>query len=203
MGGFHSAHLVLESLDFHEIVGLQKKEDWDTLGTIMVKSAQNLEQAGAKLVLVCSNTMHLCANDIIQNTSIPFLHIAEATGDEIKRKNLTRVLLLGTRFTMEKDFYKRVLRDKFGVEVMVPVERDREVVHQIIYGELVKGKTTSASRGVYLSIIQEAEKNGAEGVVLGCTEIPLLIGQEDIDLPVFNTTQIHADAAVKWSIGGF
>lgn len=201
LGGFHSAHLVLDSLGFHEIVGLQIKEDWDALGSIMLKSAQNLEHAGAQLVLVCSNTMHLCAEDIIQNTAIPFLHIAEATGEEIRQKNLKKVLLLGTRFTMEKEFYKSVLGDKFGIEVTIPEEMDREMVHQIIYGELVQGKITSASREIYHSIIRKAQKNGAEGVVLGCTEIPLLISQEDIDLPVFNTTQIHAEAAVKWSMG--
>lgn len=141
LGGFHSAHCIMESVNFAEIVELQHKNNWESLDKIMVKAAQNLEKAEAEIIIVCTNTMHLCSDAIVKNLSVPFLHIAEATGNEIKKQRLKKVLLLGTKFTMEKDFYRKVLREKFGTEVVIPDEADRETVHKIIYNELVHGKT--------------------------------------------------------------
>lgn len=199
-GGFHSAHCVMESVDFAEIVELQHKNDWGTLNEIMVRAAQNLERAGAEIIILCTNTMHLCSEAIIKNTSVPFLHIAEATGKKIEKQELNKVLLLGTKFTMEKDFYRKVLNDKFGTEVIVPDETDRETVHKIIYNELVHGKTEPASRQEFQRIIKKATEKGAEGVILGCTEIPLLIKNSDSEIPVFDTTKIHAESAVDFAL---
>ena len=199
-GGFHSAHCIMESVDFAEIVELQHKNDWGTLDKIMVRAAQNLERAGAEIIILCTNTMHLCSEAIIKNTSVPFLHIAEATGNEIKKQQLKNVLLLGTKFTMEKDFYRKVLNEKFGTEVIVPDETDRETLHKIIYTELVHGKTEPASRQEFQRIIKKAIEKGAEGVILGCTEIPLLIKDSDTEIPVFDTTRIHSESAVEFAL---
>ena len=196
LGGFHSAKCVLESVDFAEIEKLQHKGDWDVLCNIMADAAMNLEKAGAELVVLCTNTMHLCSETIQSNISIPFIHIAEATGKAIQHHGIKKVLLLGTRFTMEKDFYKRVLDQDFGIETFVPDVADRETVHRIIYNELVHGEVKPESKLEYLTIIERAIQQGAEGVVLGCTEIPLLIKSEDVEVPVFDTTRIHAEMAV-------
>ena len=196
LGGFHSAKIVLYSDDFAEIEKLQHQEKWAELCQLMSDAAQKLEKAGAEMVLLCTNTMHVCSNSITQNISVPFLHIAEAAGQKISSQKISKVGLLGTRFTMEKDFYKTVLNQKFRVEVMVPEKPEREMVHQIIYEELVHGKIRSESREKMKSIIRNLQKKGAEGVILGCTEIPLLISAKDADIPVFDTTKIHAEMAV-------
>ena len=200
LGGFHSSKCIMESVDFAEIEILQRKNDWDTLNKLMVSSAKNLENANADIIILCTNTMHLCSEEIIKNISIPFLHIAEATGNQIKKQHIKKVLLLGTKFTMEKDFFKKILSNNFGIEVIIPDEKDRDIVHKTIYDELVQGKTESESRKEFQRIINNSIKNGAEGVVLGCTEIPLLIKDSDVDIPIFDTTKIHAESAVEFAL---
>jgi aspartate racemase len=200
LGGFHSAKCIMESVDFAEIEKLQHKGDWKSLNRIMVESARNLENAGAGLIVLCTNTMHLCSEEIIKNVNLPFLHIAEATGKKIELEKLKKVLLLGTKFTMEKDFFRKVLRNDFDIEVIIPNEMDREIVHKIIYKELVHGKIESSSKRTYQRIINDSIKNGAEGVILGCTEIPLLIKSRDVNIPTFDTTRIHAESAVEFAL---
>ncbi|WP_167617286.1 aspartate/glutamate racemase family protein [Maribellus sediminis] len=200
LGGYHSAKCVLESVDFAEIEEFQHKDDWNSLTEAMVEAACNLEKAGAEFIVLCTNTMHLSSGEIRQNTNIPFLHIAEATGRAIQQQNIKKVLLLGTRFTMEMDFYKRILDQDFGIETLIPNEQDRETVHRIIYDELVKGNIKAESKQAYRAIIDKAVKAGAEGVILGCTEIPLLIQSDDVSVPVFDTTLIHAASAVEFAL---
>ena len=200
LGGFHSAKSVLISVDFDEIAKLQSKNDWESLNQMMVKAARQLENAGADMVLVCANTMHLCSEAIIKNSSLPFLHIAEATGEVIKENSLKKVALLGTKFTMEKDFYKDILTNDFGIEVLIPDIKSRDLVHDIIYKELVLGKIKDTSKEIYQKIINDLISQGAEGVILGCTEIPLLISGEDVTVPIFNTAKIHAEKAVQFAL---
>ena len=200
-GGFHSARCVMESVDFAEIETLQHRNDWDSLNGRMAEAARNLEQAGAELVVLCTNTMHLCEAAIREAVSIPFLHIASAAGRQITDGQLKTVGLLGTKFTMEKDFYKKVLADEYGIRTLIPGQEDREEVHRIIYGELVHGTLKDTSRAAFQKIIGRLEDQGAEGVILGCTEIPLLISSRDVDIPVFDTTRIHAAEAVHWALG--
>lgn len=198
LGGHHSCQSLMYTVEFDEIVKLQHEGRWAELDVIMSDAAKKLEDGGADLIILCTNTMHLCTKAILEKISVPFLHIAEATGQEIIACNLKKVGLLGTKFTMEKDFYKEVLMEKFGIEVVIPNEEDREQVHRIIYQELVHGKIEDKSREEYKSIIGRLEKDGAEGVILGCTEIPLLISGSDVNIPVFDTTRIHAEKAVEW-----
>lgn len=200
LGGYHCAKSVMVTVDFAEIQNLQFKEDWQSLDELMVKSAKQLEAAGADLIILCTNTMHLCSPAILANISTPFLHIAQATGEKIAEKGLKKVALLGTRFTMEKDFYKSFLLNQFGIEVIIPEADERELIHQTIYGELVRGIIRDESRIKFRKIISNLEDRGAEGVILGCTEIPLLISQNDASIPVFETTIIHAEKAVEWAI---
>lgn len=200
LGGFHSAKCVMESVEFSEIHKLQSENDWDALDEKMISAATNLKNAQAEVLLICANTMHLCSDAVTRAVDLPLLHIAEATGEKIKKTQLNKVLLLGTKFTMEGDFFKDILTNKFGVETLIPNEDDREIIHNIIYEELVQGKINAGSRGQYVRIIYEAVKNGAEGVILGCTEIPLLIGPIDVSIPTFNTTQIHAEKAVEFAL---
>lgn len=200
LGKFHSAKIVIDSVDFSVIHKLQGENDWDALDKEMIEAATNLKNAKAEMVLICANTMHLCSDAVKQNVDLPLIHIAEATGEKIKEAGLKKVVLLGTKFTMERDFYKKILTNDFGIEVLVPNEEDREIVHNIIYEELVQGEINADSRGQYIRIIYEAIKNGAEGVILGCTEIPLLIQPSDVSIPTFNTTQIHAEKAVEFAL---
>ncbi|WP_103068310.1 aspartate/glutamate racemase family protein [Aquimarina sediminis] len=195
-GGFHSSKCILYSVDFAEIEELQRKGDWNNLNKLMVDSAKKLEQAGADLIVLCTNTMHLCSEEIIKNTSIPFLHIADATAKAIKSQGLKKIALLGTKFTMEKDFYKTILKN-YKIEVLIPSDKDREIIHQIIYQELVLGNIQDSSREEFKRVIKTLQLEGAEGTILGCTEIPLLIKSKDVDIPVFDTTRIHAENAVK------
>lgn len=200
LGGFHSARCVMDSVDFAEIERLQHIGDWERLNQMMAASAKNLENAGADIILLCTNTMHLCTDSIIENTNIPFLHIAEATGRQIQRQGISKILLLGTQFTMEKDFYKTVLNKKFGIETIIPSEADRKIVHDVIYGELVHGILSEKSKKQYVEIIEKSIVNGAQGVILGCTEIPLLIKESDCSIPTFDTTTIHAESAVRYAL---
>ena len=199
-GGFHSCKLVMESVDFAEIEALQHKNDWKSLDNLMVAAAQNLEKAGAEVIVLCTNTMHLCSDAIQANTNIPFIHIAEATGKALQQSGIDKALLLGTKFTMERRFYTEILQQKFNIETLVPNEQDREIVHRIIYQELVHGKITSTAKETYQHIIEKSAASGAEGVILGCTEIPLLIQSKDVSIPVFDTTRIHAESAIRFAL---
>ncbi|VAW24277.1 Aspartate racemase [hydrothermal vent metagenome] len=199
-GGFHSCKNIMVSVDFAEIEKLQHKNNWKALNKLMVGAAKQLETAGADIIILCTNTMHLCSSEIVKNISTPFLHIAEATGEEIIHKNIKKVALIGTKFTMEKDFYKGFLTDNFEIEVIIPTAKERQLIHDIIYNELVVGEIKDKSRTIYKTIISNLEKCGAKGVILGCTEIPLLISNADVNIPVFNTTKIHAEKAVEWAL---
>ena len=200
LGGFHCAKSIMVTVEFAEIQELQHTEDWKALEKIMVKSAKQLEAAGADFVILCTNTMHLCSSAIIENITIPFLHIAEATGMKIAEMDLKKVALLGTKFTMEKDFYKTYIFNKFGIEVIIPADDEREIIHNTIYNELVQGVVKNESRLKFQQIIDNLEKRGAEGVILGCTEIPILISKSDVVIHVFDTTAIHAEKAVEWAL---
>ncbi len=201
LGGYSSARCLLYSFDFAEVEKLQMEGDWDRLDQMMADAAQSLYRGGAEMIVLCTNTMHLSSEKIKASVPIPFLHIAQAAGQQIESAGLTKVGLLGTKFTMEKDFYKDVLKEEFGIDTIIPNQEDRQVVHTIIYEELVFGNLQDMSRQQYVDIIKRLAYAGAEGVILGCTEIPLLIQEKDVDIPVFNTTRIHAEAAMKWAIG--
>ena len=200
LGGFHSCKNIMLTVDFAEIEELQSKEDWNALDKKMVVAAKQLESAGADIILICANTMHLCEPAISKQISIPVLHIADATGQEIVKQKMKKVALLGTKYTMEKDFYKEYISNKFGIEVIIPGKTECENIHRIIYEELVQGKILNESRKTYIQIIENLKNNGAEGVILGCTEIPQLISNEDVSIPVFDTTKIHAKKAVEWAL---
>ena len=200
VGGFASCECIMYSVDFAQIEKLQHEGDWVALDTLMAEAAQKLYKAGADIIVLCTNTMHLCSEAILKAVPIPFLHIAAATGTSIQSKGLKKVGLLGTNFTMEKDFYKQVLKDQYDIETLIPSKENRNEVHRIIYEELVFGVLKDESREIYKSIISRLQQNGAEGIILGCTEIPLLIKAEDVTIPVFDTTTIHAEAAVHWAL---
>jgi aspartate racemase len=196
LGGVHSARSLMWSVDFGEIERLQHHGDWGKLTEQMRDAAVRLERGGADFVLICSNTMHQMANAVADAIAIPFIHIADPTGEKIKAAGFGKVGLLGTAFTMEQDFYKRRLRDLFGLDVMVPQADDRRIVHDIIYRELVAGEVLANSRTAYREVIARLITQGAQAIILGCTEIMLLISEEDSAVPLFDTTTIHAIAAV-------
>ncbi|MDQ0207194.1 aspartate/glutamate racemase family protein [Alkalicoccobacillus murimartini] len=199
LGGLHSAKCLLHSFDFQEIVNLQKLGHWEEATAKMVDAAQKLEGAGADLIVICTNTMHLMAEDIEKATSIPLIHIADAVAESIKKQKLKRVGLLGTAFTMEKDFYKNRLASH-GIECIIPCDIGRKDAHDIIFSELCRGEIRNESKVRYQQLIHELALEGAEGVILGCTEIPLLIKQEDSSLPVFDSTKLHAESAVAFAM---
>jgi len=200
LGRHHSARLLLYSLDFDPIERAQREGRWDETAVLLCRAGKGLQRAGADLVLLCTNTMHKLADAVEEASGLPLIHIADAAGAAIERAGLRRVGLLGTRFTMEDDFYRVRLHERFGLEVVVPPEEDRNDVHRIIYDELCHGKVSPASRRLYLKIIAGLVDRGAEGVVLGCTEIPLLVRPQDVAIPVFDTTQLHAEAAVELAL---
>jgi aspartate racemase len=200
LGGFHSCKSIMLSVDFDTIQKLQHQDKWDELNGLMANAAKSLELAGADIIVLCTNTMHLCEEAIKAQISIPFLHIAEATAQEICKLGISKVALLGTKFTMEKDFYKGLLESKYGIEVLIPNEMDRSLIHNVIYNELVQGVINESSREEFVKIINNLQSNGAQGVILGCTEIPLLISDAHVNIPTFNTTEIHAQMAVEWAL---
>ena len=200
LGGLHSAKSLMYSLNFAEIEKLQHQGKWDKLTSVMIKAAQNLEKGGADFVLICTNTMHKMADDVQDNINIPLLHLVDTTADKIKQNRLKKVGLLGTNFTMEEDFYKGRLMNKYGLDVIIPNEKDRQIIHQVIYQELCLGNIKKSSKDQYVEIINKLIESGAEAVILGCTEIPLLIQQEDVKVPLYDTTTIHAEAAVEYSL---
>lgn len=197
LGGSHSARSMMYSVDFGEIARLQHEGNWTELGEIMIDAAKRLERGGAELLIICTNTMHMFADEMESAVRIPLVHIGDATGEAIRKSGLKRVGLLGTKFTMEKDFLKKRLLDKFEIETIIPDEADREIVHSIIYNELVKGEIRENARSAYLAIIEKLLAAGAEGIVLGCTEIPLLITADFTTAILFDTTRIHAESAVE------
>lgn len=199
LGGLHSANILLHSLDFAHIEALQSQNDWEAMADVLVESGLRLKAAGAQGILIATNTMHKVANEVQTATGLPLIHIADATEAAIKAAGISKVALLGTNFTMTQDFYKQRLVDA-GLTVMVPEESERNEVHRIIYDELCQGQFIEGSRQRYVAIIEQLAEKGAEGVILGCTEIGLLIKQSDSPIPVFDTTQIHAEAAVKFLI---
>jgi aspartate racemase len=200
LGNSHSAKCLMYSVDFAEIAHLQHTNNWEQLALIMIDAAQKLEKGGADFVVLCTNTMHLLAKEIEDNISIPFIHIADATALEIKNYNVKKVGLLGTKFTMEQDFFKTRIIEKQNIETIIPNENQREIVHNIIYEELVKGIINPESREKYLEIIEDLIQQGAEGIILGCTEISLLITTEYTPHILFDTTEIYASKAVKLSV---
>jgi len=201
LGATASAHCLLWSFDFAEIEALQHAGDWSRLTERMVDAARRLEAAGADLLLICTNTMHRMAHDVQSSVSIPLIHIADPTAERIVAAGLQKVGLLGTAFTMEQDFYKGRLTERYGLEVIVPEEQDRATVRRNIYDELVTGRIESSSREAYRAVIRRLVGAGAQAVILGCTEIMLLIGQEDSPVPIFDTTDIHAAAALDHALG--
>jgi aspartate racemase len=200
LGGLHSAKLILYSVDFHDIERLQHSGDWAAAGRLLAATAQTVEIAGADFLVLCTNTMHKVAPAIEAAVRIPLLHIADATAQEIRAAGCSTVGLLGTRFTMEQAFYKDRLQQKHGLCVLAPPEGDREIVHQIIYDELCLGRVTDTSRAEYRRIMAELVSQGAEAIILGCTEITLLVGQADAAVPLFDTTRIHARNAAEWAL---
>ncbi len=199
LGAMHSAQSLMYSVDFEPIQQLQHEEDWGKLTEMMIDAAMRLEKGGADFIVICTNTMHKMAEDIEQNINLPLIHIADTTAEAVKAQSLKKISLLGTRFTMEQDFYKKRLADKHQLEVIIPSEEEMDTVHQIIYKELCMGQIKQNSKKAFQSIINNLQQNGAEGVILGCTEIPLLIKQEDVSIPIFDTTTIHARQAVEWA----
>jgi aspartate racemase len=197
LGGFHSAKIIMVSVDFAEIESLQQQGRWNETGDLLAAAARQVEAAGGDFIVLCTNTMHKVADQIEAAVSIPVLHIADATASKLKTDDIIKVGLLGTRFTMEQDFYKGRLQNQHGIEVLVPPEADQSIVHDVIYQELVHGKVLEESRKQYVEIIAALQSNGAQAVILGCTEIAMLVGQDDTDVQLFDTTQIHAQAAVN------
>ncbi|MCL4157719.1 UNVERIFIED_CONTAM: hypothetical protein GTU68_030655 [Idotea baltica] len=201
LGGLHSAKLLLWSFNFADIEAMQAKGDWDAATNAMIDAARALERGGADCVVICTNTMHKMADAVQQSVEIPLIHIADATAVAIKASGSKKPLLMATRYTMEQDFYKGHLRDHHGVETMVPDEAGRTLVHDIIYNELCQGIVRPDSKQIYLDIIQGAQMQGADGVIFGCTEVGLLITQADFELPAFDTTALHARAALDFALG--
>lgn len=200
LGGLHSARIVLYSLDFHEIERMQHTGDWDAAGRLLAGAARALCAAGAEFLVLCTNTMHRLADTIEAAAGIPLLHIADATGAAVRAAGLTRVGLLGTRFTMEQAFYRARLHERHGLEVLVPDSGEREIVHRVIYEELCLGRIVTASREAYRQIIKGLIARGAQAVILGCTEISLLVKSTDAPVPLFDTTAIHARAAAAHAL---
>ena len=201
LGGAASARTLMWSFDFAGIEALQHAGDWDALAVELAQAARALERGGADLLVLCTNTMHRCAQAIEAAVAIPLLHIADPTAQAIQAAGLTKVGLLGTAFTMEQDFYRGRLEQRFGLEVLVPEADDRAAVHGIIYRELVAGQVLDASREVYRAVIERLVARGTQGIILGCTEIMLLVSQVDSPVPIFDTTTLHATAAVERALG--
>lgn len=202
LGGLHSSRLLLHSFDFAEIAERQHEGDWKGAAALLVEAARKLETAGAEGLVICTNTMHKVADDVQAAISIPIVHIADATGEAVKKAGVKRPALLATRFTMEQDFYKGRLASRYGLEPVVPDEAGREIIHRIIYDELCQGLVIEASKEAYIAEIKRMWLNdNIDGIIMGCTEITMLIGQRDFDIPVFDTTRIHADAAVAFMLG--
>ncbi len=200
LGGVHSAKSLLYSVDFNEIAILQKEEKWGELGELMIEAAQKLEKSGADFIVLCTNTMHKLSDEIEKNVSIPLLHIVDTAAEEIVKHNIKKIGLLGTSFTMEQGFFKDRLLKKHYIQTIIPNEKQRSDIHQIIYNELVKGIISNGSRNIFLEIISDLIDKGAEGIILGCTEIELLVTNEYTEAKLFKTAEIHAEKAIEFSL---
>jgi aspartate racemase len=200
LGALHSARLVLYSVDFHDVERLQHADRWDEAGRVLAEAARALQRAGADFLVLCTNTMHKVAPEIERAVHLPLLHIADATASRVKAAGIARVGLLGTRFTMEHDFYRGRLEKRHGLQVLVPEEGERRKVHEVIYDELCQGRVLDVSREVYRRVIDGLVQRGAQAVILGCTEIGLLVGAADADVPLFDTATIHAEAAAEYAL---
>lgn len=200
LGGLHSAQILLYSVDFGPIENLQTRGDWERLGDIMTDAARKVEKGGADFLLICTNTMHKLAGSVEDAVNIPLLHIADATAEVLIHDKINRIGLLGTAYTMEQKFYKNRLISKFDLDVIIPDKKDRKSVHTIIYEELCLGQIKTRSQKEYISIAKRLVEKGAQGIILGCTEIGMLLKPEDIDIPLYDTTIIHAAKAVEWAL---
>jgi aspartate racemase len=200
LGSLHSARIVLYSLDFEEIECAQRESRWGDAASILAETGKALKQAGADFLLICTNTMHKVADAVGESSGLPVLHIVDATGNAIREQGLTKVGLLGTRFVMDEPFYQDRLKEQFDIDIVVPAEDERATIHRIIYDELCRGKLLIPSRQACLKIIEGLRGRGAEGIILGCTELPLLIHPSDVQIPLFDTTRLHAEAAVELAL---
>jgi aspartate racemase len=201
LGGFHSAKILMYSVDFGEIESLMREASWEQIGGHVATIAKALERGGADVILLCTNTVHKVASWIENATKVPFIHIADATGEEISGKGLKKIGLLGTRYTMEEDFYKKRLTEKFGLSVLIPPDEKMGIVNDVIFNELCHGIINQSSNDQFKEVIGELVARGAEGIILGCTEIPMLIKESDCPVPLFDTTSIHALRSVDWALG--
>jgi aspartate racemase len=201
LGGLHSAKIAMKSVDFEIIEKLQHDNKWAELGDILSSEAKDIQNAGADFLVICTNTMHKVVPQIKESITIPIVHIADATGEKLQEQNITKVGLLGTAFTMQQDFYKQRIIDKFGIEVIIPSEDDVKIIHDIIYHELCLGSIKKDSKNEYLRIMDNLSSLGCQGVILGCTEIGLLINQDDTKVQLFDTTKIHVQHAIKKALG--
>ncbi|WP_096187540.1 aspartate/glutamate racemase family protein [Evansella halocellulosilytica] len=199
LGGLHSAKCLMYSFNFAEMVELQHNGEWEKATKYMVDTAKTLEKGGAEAIVICTNTMHKMAEEVENGINVPLIHIADATAMKMKEQEVTSVGLIGTNFTMEQDFYKERLNN-YGIDVIIPTDDDRQVIHNVIYEELCQGIVKESSKQAYLRILERLKNMGAQGVILGCTEIPLLIKQEDTSLPLFDTTLLHSKAAASFAL---
>ncbi len=200
LGGLHSAKIVMHSFDLAEMAALQEQGDWPRAAGLIIEAAVGLQNAGADVLIICTNTMHKVADEVQRSIKIPLLHVADATAEEIKAAGLKKVGLLGTRFTMEDDFWKARLVRKHGLEVIIPDQDERHIIDRTIYGELCIGEAKPSSKEKFCKIIRNLIAGGAEGIVLGCTEIYLLVHQRDVQVPLFDTTRIHAESAARFAL---
>ena len=200
LGGLHSAQILLYSVDFGPIEKLMTKEDWNSIEDIMADAARKVEKGGADFLLICTNTMHKLTDTVEKAVNIPLLHIADATAQVLVHDKIKKIGLLGTAYTMEQAFYKDRLISKFDLDVITPDKEDRKIIHDIIFNELCLGKLTDQSRKAYINISEKLVQKGARGIILGCTEIGMLLAQKDIDIPLYDTTRIHAAKAVEWAL---
>ncbi|MCE2593863.1 aspartate/glutamate racemase family protein [Motilimonas cestriensis] len=200
LGGLHSAKLVLFSVDFAEIAALQQQGDWYQAGFILAEAAKSLEMAGADFIVIATNTMHKVADQVMANINLPLLHIADATAKQLQQANITKVGLLGTAFTMEQDFYKGRLADRFDIDVVTPNATQRAMIHKVIFEQLCLGQFSAQAKADFLAVMADLREQGAQGIILGCTEIALLVNQSDMELPLFDTTAIHCEAIVELAL---
>jgi len=200
LGSLHSAKIIMASVDFAEIEPLQHQGKWEEATKLMIAAARKIESGGADFLVICTNTMHKMAAEVQRQINIPLLHIADATAKQIKAQGIGKIGLLGTKFTMEENFYKGILINKHRLDVIIPNEQEREIVHRVIYEELCLGEMKPSSKAQFIGIMDNLISNGAEGIILGCTEIGLLVGEEDSQVPLFDTTKIHAFAAVEYAL---